>query len=153
MRSRLLSVLNCSARQHPFTIGCGASSAVGDTLSDYQRLLAHRTVEEAVIRIYFHLKDAHEVLLDVGGVEVSDPHEARHQAALVIEELRPKDVQHWSGWTLTAIAAGGRVLFSVDLDSNVWSGLVSLLFLQGSELRESLVQVLPDIFPGVACLV
>jgi hypothetical protein len=30
-------------------------------------------VEEAVVRIYFHLKSAHEVLLDVEGVEMSDP--------------------------------------------------------------------------------
>ena len=104
------------------------------------------------MRIYFHLKDAHEVLLDVEGVEVSDPHEARNQAALVIEELRPKDVQYWSGWTLTAIDASGRVLFSVDLDSNVWSEgawVVWLLFLQGSELRKYLMHMLPDILPIV----
>jgi hypothetical protein len=72
------------------------------------------------IRIYFHLKDAHEVLVDVEGVEVSDPQEARVQAALALEELRPTDVQYWSGWTLTAVDAAGRVLFSVDLDSDVW---------------------------------
>jgi hypothetical protein len=108
--------------------------------------------EEAVVRIYFHLKDAHEVLLDVEGVEVSDPHEARVQAALVIEELRPTDAQYWSGWTLTATAAG-RVLFTVDLDSNVGSGLLSLLFLQGSELRHHLAYMLPDVFAGIARLV
>src|SRR5687767_11047376 len=85
--------------------------------------------EEAVVRIYFHLRHANEVLLDVEGVEVSDPQEARVQAALVIEELRATDAQYWSGWTLTATVAG-RVLFAVDLDSNVGSGLVSLLFLQ-----------------------
>ena len=104
-----------------FHNGHVASSAAGDTLSDYQRLLVHRTVEEAVIRIYFHLKDAHEVLLDVEGIEVSDPHEARTQAAFVIEELRPKDAQYWSGWILTATDGARRVLFTVDLDSNVWS--------------------------------
>jgi hypothetical protein len=84
-------------------------------------LLAHSIVEEAVVRIYFHLKSAHEILLDEEGVEVSDPHEARVQAALVIEELRSTDVQYWSGWTLTAADAAGRVLFAVDLDTNVWS--------------------------------
>ena len=104
------------------------------------------------MRIYFHLKDAHEVLLDAEGIEVSDPHEARNQAASVIEELRPENVQYWSGWTLTAIAAGGRVLFSVDLDSNVWSEgvwVLGLLFLQASELRKYLMHVLPDILPIV----
>ena len=102
--------------------------------------------------MYFHLKDAHEVVLDVEGVEVSDPQEARVEAAFVIEELRPKDVQYWSGWTLTAIAAGGRVLFSVDLDSNIWSEgvwVLGLLFLQGSELRKYLMHMLPDILPIV----
>ena len=83
-------------------------------------------VEEAVVRLYFHLKDAHEVLLDMEGVELSDPHEARVQAALVIEELRPTDAQYWSGWTLTATAAG-RVRFAVDLESNVGSGLLSAI--------------------------
>ena len=87
------------------------------------------------------------------GVEVSDPHEARVQAALVIEELRPRDAQYWSGWTLTATDAAGRVLFAVDLDSSVGSGLLSLLLLQGSKLRESLAHMLPDVFTGVALLV
>jgi hypothetical protein len=98
------------------------------------------------------LKNAHEVLLDGEGVEVSDPHEARVQAALVIEELRPKDAQYWSGWTLTATAAG-RVLFAVDLDSNVWTGLVSLLFLQASEPRKHIAYMLPDVLAGIAGLV
>src|SRR5687768_17394204 len=102
------------------------------------------------MRIYFHLKNTNEVLLDTEGVEVSDPQEARAQAALVIEELRPKDVECWSGWTLTAMAAGGRVLFSVDLESNVWSEgvwVLWLLFLQSSELRKYLVYVLANVFP------
>jgi hypothetical protein len=107
------------------------------------------------VRMYFHLKDAHEVVLDVEGVEVSDPQEARVQAALVIEELRPTDAQYWSGWTLTATAAG-RVLFAVDLDSNVGTGLLSLLVLQGSELRQHcqhFAHMLPDVFAGIARLV
>ena len=61
------------------------------------------------------------MLLDAEGVEVPDPQEARIQAALVLEELRPTDVQYWSGWTLTAVDAAGHVLFAVDLDSDVWS--------------------------------
>ena len=40
---------------------------------------------------------------------------------IVIEELRPKEAQYWSGWTLTATDAAGQVLFAVDLDSNIWS--------------------------------
>jgi hypothetical protein len=74
-----------------------------------------------VVRIYFHLKDAQEVLLDVEGVEASGPQQARAQPALVIEELQPKDVQFSSGWTLTATDAAGQVLFAVNLDSTIWS--------------------------------
>ncbi len=92
----------------------------GFTLESWASSSPKRRREEAVVRIYFHLKDAHEVLVDVEGVEVSDPQEARVQAALALEELRPTDVRYWSGWTLTAVDAAGRVLFSVDLDSDVW---------------------------------
>ena len=74
------------------------------------------------MRVYFHLKDAHEVLLDsLEGVEVTDLHEVPARAAMAIEELRSDDVQYWSGWTVTAVDAAGRVLFAVDLDSDVWS--------------------------------
>ena len=71
------------------------------------------------MRIYFHLKSAHEVILDVEGVEVSSVQEAREQALLAIEELRYQDGQHWSGWTLAATDAARDVLFTVDLDSPV----------------------------------
>ncbi len=71
------------------------------------------------MRIYFHLKSAHELILDPEGVEVSDPQEARVQAVLVIEELRLTDAQYWSGWTLAATDAAGGVLFTVDLTSTV----------------------------------
>jgi hypothetical protein len=76
-------------------------------------------VEEAVVRIYFHLKSAHEVILDPTGVEVSGSQDARVQASEVIEELRQTDARYWSGWTLTATDAAGAVLFTVDLDSTV----------------------------------
>ena len=70
------------------------------------------------MRIYFHLKGAHEVILDEEGVEVSGPQEARVQALLAIEELRDeKEGQGWSGWSLVAADDWGTVLFSLDLDS------------------------------------
>jgi hypothetical protein len=122
-------------------------------LENHPRLLAHPCREEGSVRIYFHLRSGHEVLLDREGVEVSDPHEARVQAALVIEELRPTDAQYWSGWTLTAVDAAGRVLFAVDLDSNVRSGLLSLLFSQVLELRQHFAHMLPDVLAGIARLV
>jgi hypothetical protein len=71
------------------------------------------------VRIYFHLKDAHEVILDDEGVEVSGTREARIQARLAIEELQEEDPRNWSEWTLEATDAAGRVLFTLDLDSTV----------------------------------
>lgn len=87
---------------------------------------------------------------------MSGPLEARAHVAVVVEELRAKDDRYGSGWTLTAADAAGQVLFAVDLDSNVRSRgawLLSLLLLQGPELREYLVHVPPDILDGVAHLV
>jgi hypothetical protein len=71
------------------------------------------------VHVYFHLKDAHEVIRDADGVEVHDLLEARVQALRAIEELRRKDSQYWTGWTLAATDAAGHILFTVDLDSIV----------------------------------
>jgi len=71
------------------------------------------------VRIYFHLKDAHETIVDDEGVEVGGTREARIQAHLAIEELQEEDSRNWSGWTLEVTDAAGRVLFTLDLDSPV----------------------------------
>jgi hypothetical protein len=67
------------------------------------------------VLLYFHLKDAHEMILDDEGVEVSGAHEARIQALLAIAELQEEDARDWSGWILTATDAHGRVLFTLNL--------------------------------------
>ena len=71
------------------------------------------------MRLYFHLKDAHEMIPDLEGVEVSGPHEARIQAILAIDELRREAGQDWSGWTLSVTDQSGTVVFSLDLDSDI----------------------------------
>ena len=71
------------------------------------------------VRIYFHLKDAHEVLPDDQGVEVAGPQQARAQALEVINELRQKDACYWSGWTLVAVDDAGDRLFSLNLANPV----------------------------------
>ena len=71
------------------------------------------------MRIYFHLKDAHETILDDEGVEVVGTREARIQALLAVDELQEEDPRNWLGWTLEATDAAGRVLFAIDLDSPV----------------------------------
>jgi hypothetical protein len=72
------------------------------------------------VRVYFHVRRAHDVIFDLQGLEVSDLQEARVQAIRAIEELRQEDVsaaREWSGWSLTVADASGEVLFSLDLDS------------------------------------
>jgi hypothetical protein len=56
------------------------------------------------------------VIRDGEGVEASDLQEACVQAIRAIEELREKDSQYWSGWTLEATDAAGGVLFTINLD-------------------------------------
>jgi len=67
------------------------------------------------------------VIRDDEGVEVCGPHEARIQAVLAIEELQQVDARDWSGWTLEATDAAGRVLFTLDLACLPHRGLASLV--------------------------
>ena len=71
------------------------------------------------MRIYFHPRRAHEVMLDREGVEVSGWQEARAQALRAVEELGQHDAACWSGWTLVCRNATGHVLFTLDLDTLV----------------------------------
>ena len=80
---------------------------------------SRRLGQEDALRIYFHLRRAHDVMPDDQGVDVSGPEEARNQALRVIDELRQKDGLYWSGWSLVAADAAGNVLFTLDLDSLV----------------------------------
>ena len=75
------------------------------------------------MRIYFHLKNSHQVMLDPKGVEVAGPQEAQVQTLLAIEELRQEEegAPFWSGWTLFAVTDAGDRLFTLDLD-DVWTG-------------------------------
>jgi len=50
------------------------------------------------VRIYLHLKDVHQTIVDDEGVEVCGTREARIQALLAIEELQEEDARDWSGW-------------------------------------------------------
>jgi len=58
------------------------------------------------------------VIRDDEGVEVCGTREACIQALLAIEELQEEDPRNWSGWTLEATDAAGRVLFALDLDTS-----------------------------------
>jgi hypothetical protein len=81
--------------------------------------MAH--LRRSALRVYFHLRSAHDVILDPEGVEVSNLQEARVQAIRAMEELRHEDAaaaREWSGWTLTVADASGTILFSLNLDGD-----------------------------------
>ena len=68
------------------------------------------------LRIYFHLKNAHEAIHDPDGIEVADLEEALTEAIKAIEEVLRQDpcvAGSWSGWTLDVAERSGAVLFSV----------------------------------------
>ena len=79
------------------------------------------------MRIYLHLKDVHQTIVDDEGVEVCGTREARIQALLAIEELQEEDARDWSGWILMATDAHGRVLFTLDLACLTHRGWASLV--------------------------
>ena len=71
------------------------------------------------MRVYFHLRKAPiEALLDLEGVEVAGPQEARLLTLLAIEKLCEEQdkAPYESGWTLIAVDAAGDQLFTLDLD-------------------------------------
>ena len=77
------------------------------------------------MRVYFHLRKAHaEVLLDVEGVEVAGPQEARLLTLRALERLceNQDDAPYESGWTLIAVDAAGHQLFTLDLDRSSRDG-------------------------------
>ena len=92
------------------------------------------------MRIYFHLKDAHHVLPDDNGVEVSGPEEVRDQALRVVEELREKDARHWSGWSLVAADAARR--------SSAWSYCWSLGRPFSGRLQQREERAIPSRLPA-----
>ena len=79
-----------------------------------------RNEQGSRMRLYFHLRDRHHVMPDAEGVEVDDLEQARAAALEVLAEVRqenPSAARGWSGWTLDATDAAGRVIFSLDLGS------------------------------------
>ena len=61
------------------------------------------------MRLHFHLVDHQDSI-------------AKAAALATLEELRQEDAsaaRDWSGWSLNATDPGGRVVFSIDLDSAV----------------------------------
>jgi hypothetical protein len=71
------------------------------------------------MRLYFHLIDSQDFLLDGEGVDVIDVSQAQTLVRAMLQELQQEEAstaQDWSGWALNVTDSAGRVLFSIDLD-------------------------------------
>jgi len=69
------------------------------------------------MRLYFHLFDGSEVILDHEGVEVADLGEAKDAITGDIDELKREfPLEDRSGWRLNVTDRSGVVLFSIPLD-------------------------------------
>ena len=71
------------------------------------------------MRLYFHLVASRNMVLDLEGVEVTDPGQAQTEALRLLAEMRQKEPsarQDWSGWTMRVTESSGRVVLSLNLD-------------------------------------
>jgi hypothetical protein len=74
------------------------------------------------MRLYFHLVDEHDSILDPVGVEVDDVSHAKATVLGVLEKLRQENssaAEDWSGWTLHVTNPVGQGVFSIDLGNAV----------------------------------
>jgi hypothetical protein len=69
------------------------------------------------MRLFFHLLDGSETVLDEEGVEVDDPNEALKVAWNAVQELiGERGAGAVQDWTLNVSDAAGTVLFSIPFD-------------------------------------
>jgi hypothetical protein len=72
------------------------------------------------MRLFFHLFDGSEVILDHEGVEVADLQEAQRAITCDVDELKREfPIEDRSGWRLNVADRSGVVLFSIPLDGAV----------------------------------
>jgi hypothetical protein len=71
------------------------------------------------MRIFFHLTNGQESILDEEGLEVPGLASAQQEALRTINEIRPEESAHvheWTGWMLSVVSDAGAVILSVDFD-------------------------------------
>jgi hypothetical protein len=71
------------------------------------------------MRVYFHLINSSERILDNTGIEVLNVEAAQHEALKAIRELRQEadhNAEVWHGWRLDAVDINDELLFSIPLD-------------------------------------
>jgi hypothetical protein len=72
------------------------------------------------VRLFFHLTDGREAVVDAEGVEVDHLDEARNVTLQTIAELRAEDrsaARKWAGWTLQIVDDSGALVLSLELDN------------------------------------
>jgi hypothetical protein len=74
------------------------------------------------MRLYFHLVASRNMVLDLEGIEVTDPGQAQTEAMRLLAEMWQEDRsarQDWSGWMMRVTEGSGRVVLSLDLNGGV----------------------------------
>jgi len=72
------------------------------------------------MRIFFHLRNGSEAILDHEGVEATSVNDARAQAHLAIQQMHREDgasACDWREWRLAAADQDGKPLFALALSS------------------------------------
>jgi hypothetical protein len=68
------------------------------------------------MRLFFHLTNGRDLILDEDGIEVADVEKARREAQETVEELNDEfDRRDWTGWYLEVTDPSGVVLIRISL--------------------------------------
>ena len=75
---------------------------------------------ELMPRYFFHISRGKHTFTDSAGVELVGIAAARTHATTKIRDMRATlpsgHLQDWSGWTMTAVDAKGKIVFEVGFD-------------------------------------
>jgi hypothetical protein len=70
------------------------------------------------MRIFFHLTNGHDSILDEEGLEVTELASAQREVLRTIDEIRQTDASQaheWNGWMLSVVSDAGAMILSLDL--------------------------------------
>jgi hypothetical protein len=82
------------------------------------------------MRIFFHLTNGHDSILDEEGLEVTELASAQREVLRTIDEIWQTDASQaheWNGWILSVVSDAGAVILSLDLHE-LNSGRLNCIF-------------------------
>jgi hypothetical protein len=73
------------------------------------------------MRLFFHLTNGRDLILDEEGIDVADLERAEREARAAVQELRQEndfDPLRWHGWRLEVTDPAGTVLMRISLSQD-----------------------------------